>query len=324
MDSIASFFTDAFKYITSLGVSDIIDILIVAAIFYWLIGFIQRTNATKVAKGIVVLLILMWLSGVFNLSLTNYLLKNVFEIGVIAVIVLFQPEIRRALEKVGSQGFSFLGREVQSHTMESAIMQTVFACEAMSRTRTGALIVFERDNRLADIISTGTTVDAQVSAELIKNIFFDKAPLHDGALIILDGRIAAAGCMLPLSSNASLSRDLGMRHRAGIGMSEHSDAVVVIVSEETGAISLAVDGMLKRHLSQDTFETLLRKELMPKEPEIRSGKRINRKFQKVNESTPKQNEDSFLNMNEDVPNQSDDPNQKVNEDASKQSDDSVQ
>jgi diadenylate cyclase len=324
MDSIASFFTIAFKYITSLSVSDIIDILIVAAIFYWLIGFIRRTNATKVADGIVVLLVVMWLSGVLKLSLTNYLLKNVFEIGVIAVIVLFQPEIRRALEKVGSQGFSFLGREVQSHTLESAIMQTVFACEAMSRTRTGALIVFERDNRLTDIISTGTLIDAQISAELIKNIFFDKAPLHDGALIIRDGRVAAAGCMLPLSSNASLSRDLGMRHRAGIGMSEHSDAVVVIVSEETGSVSLAVDGMLKRHLSQDTFETLLRKELIPKEPETRSEKRIRQKFEKFGKTIPRRGKKTVSEIDKETFGQSDGPIEKVNEDASKQSDDSVQ
>ena len=135
----------------------------------------------------------------------------------------------------------------------------------MSRSRTGALIVFVRDNQLTEPISTGTLVDAEVTAELLKNIFFVKAPLHDGAVIIKDGRIAAAGCMLPMSNNMNLSRDLGMRHRAGIGMSERSDAVVLIVSEETGAISIAVDGMLKRHLSTETVETLLRKELMSEE-----------------------------------------------------------
>ena len=135
----------------------------------------------------------------------------------------------------------------------------------MSRSRTGALIVFERDNQLTEPISTGTLVDASVTAELLKNIFFVKAPLHDGAVIIRDGRIAAAGCMLPMSGNLNLSKELGMRHRAGIGMSERSDAVIVIVSEETGAISAAVDGMLKRHLSTETLETLLRRELLPEE-----------------------------------------------------------
>lgn len=144
-------------------------------------------------------------------------------------------------------------------------MQTVFACEAMSRSHTGALIVFERDNRLAEAINSGTILDAKISAELLRNIFYDKSPLHDGAVIIKDGRISAAGCMLPLSSNGNLSRDLGMRHRAALGISEQSDAVVAIVSEETGAISLAVDGMLKRHLSQDTFEALLRNELLAAE-----------------------------------------------------------
>ena len=144
-------------------------------------------------------------------------------------------------------------------------MQTVLACSDMSKSRTGALIIFERDNRLSDYINTGTIVDAAPTAELIKNLFYNKAPLHDGAVIIREGRIAAAGCMLPLSSNPNLSKELGMRHRAGIGMSERSDAVVVIVSEESGGISVAVDGMLKRHLSPETCERLLRNELLQKE-----------------------------------------------------------
>jgi diadenylate cyclase len=184
---------------------------------------------------------------------------------------------------MGSSRFSELfGGELRSFHTEGAITQTVLACSDMSRSRTGALIVFVRDNQLTEPISTGTIVDAAVTAELLKNIFFVKAPLHDGAVIIKDGRIAAAGCMLPMSNNMNLSRDLGMRHRAGIGMSERSDAVVLIVSEETGAISIAVDGMLKRHLSTETVETLLRKELMQEEtamnrkinlPELFRGKK---------------------------------------------------
>ena len=149
--------------------------------------------------------------------------------------------------------------------MDTAITQTVIACKAMSKNKTGALIVFERINKLDNQINTGTIVNSDTTAELLKNVFFNKAPLHDGAVIISEGRIAAAGCMLPLSNNQNLSRDLGMRHRAGIGMSEHSDAVVAIVSEETGAISIAVDGMLKRHLSPETFEKILRNEIIVEE-----------------------------------------------------------
>lgn len=257
---------DIFKQIRSMSIADILDVLIVAVVIYLLIRFIRRTNSQKVANGILLLVVALWLANAMNLMVTSYLLGQVFSIGIIAVIVLFQPEIRRALEKVGSsQLFSLFGNEWGGQSIEHVIMQTVYACEDMARTRTGALIVFERDNRLNEPLSSGTPVDAYVSTELIKNIFFHNSPLHDGAVIIKEGRLAAAGCMLPLSSNASLSRDLGMRHRAGIGMSEQSDAVVVIVSEETGGISVAVDGLLKRHLAPDTFEALLRRELLPLE-----------------------------------------------------------
>jgi len=266
MNSIVTFFSDAFKSIRTMGFSDVIDILIVAVVVYACIAFIRRTNSVKVANGLLLLAFGLWLSSVLRLSVTNFLLRQVFEIGILAVIILFQPEIRRALEKVGSSRFfSLFGRDWGSQGMEQVIMQTVYACEDMSRSRTGALIVFERDNRLNDVVNTGTLIDAHVSTELMKNIFFYKSPMHDGAAIIKDGRLYAAGCMLPLSANGNLSRELGMRHRAGIGITEHTDAVTIIVSEETGAISVAVDGMLKRHLSLDTFEALLRRELLPTE-----------------------------------------------------------
>lgn len=266
MQKITSFLIESIRLLGSIGLADVVDILIIAVGIYWLIGFIRRTNSTRVATAIVLLVLALWLSGELNLSMTNYVLKTVFDIGVLAVLILFQPEVRRALEKVGSKSLFLFGRD-QITTTDSAIMQTVFACEAMSRSRTGALIVFERDNRLGEAINSGTLLDAKISAELLRNIFYDKSPLHDGAVIIKDGRISAAGCMLPLSSNGNLSRDLGMRHRAALGISEQSDAVVAIVSEETGAISLAVDGMLKRHLSQDTFEALLRNELLADDAE---------------------------------------------------------
>ncbi|MCC8356749.1 MAG: diadenylate cyclase CdaA [Oscillospiraceae bacterium] len=284
MNTFLTDLVDSAKYILSMQWYDVVDILLVAGAIYAVLTFIRRTNATKVAQGILILIIALWLSSALGLTVTNFILQQVFSIGIIAVVVLFQPEIRRALERVGSNPmFSFLGRDWGSQALENVIMQTVYACEDMAKSRTGALIVFERYNRLDEQLSSGTAMDAIVSTELLKNIFFDKSPLHDGAVIVKDGRIAAAGCMLPLSKNANLSRDLGMRHRAGIGMSEHSDAVVVIVSEETGGISVAVDGLLKRHLSPDTFEMLLRRELLPAdEPDKRITLRdkLRRKMEK--------------------------------------------
>ena len=269
MQILSGLFSEPFRLIGAIRVSDVVDILIIAVAIYWLIGFIRRTNSAKVANGLVLLALALWLSGVLNLSVTNYVLRKLFEIGILAVIILFQPEIRRALEKVGSSRLNLFGENV-GFSAESTILQTVFACEEMSKSRTGALIVFERDNRLGEAMSSGTFVDAKVSSELLRNIFYDKSPLHDGAVIIKDGRIAAAGCMLPLSSNPNLSRDLGMRHRAALGVSEQTDAIVAIVSEETGSISVAVDGLLKRHLESDTFEQLLREALLP--AEVTEGK----------------------------------------------------
>ena len=264
METVKDLLNSSVNYLSTIGLADIVDILIVTFLVYELINFIRKTNSSKVAKGIVILLVALWASDKLNLTVVNFLLRKTVELGLLALVVLFQPELRRALEKVGSNRLSFLlGRDTPSMDMDTAITQTVIACSEMARTRTGALIIFERDNSLADPISTGTIVDAATTAELLKNIFYPKAPLHDGAAIIRGGRIAAAGCMLPLSSNVNLSKDLGMRHRAGIGMSEKSDAVVVIVSEETGSVSVAVEGMLKRHLSADTCEKLLRKELLP-------------------------------------------------------------
>ncbi len=274
MSNFLSDMTDNLRLILSMSFADIVDVLLVAVAVYAAISFIRRTNSMRVAQGILLLLVALWLSSILNLTLTSFILRQVFEIGVLAVIVLFQPEIRRVLERVGSYRlFSLFGRNVGGQTLERVIRQTVYACEDMAKSRTGALIVFERNNRLNEALASGTQVDALVSAELLKNLFYDKSPLHDGAVIVKEGRIAAAGCMLPLSENANLSRDLGMRHRAGIGMSERSDAVVVIVSEETGGISVAEDGLLKRHLSQDTFEDLLRRELLPKEDTESKGLR---------------------------------------------------
>ena len=249
-------------------ITDIIDIAILAFLIYQLIKFVCKTNATAVMKGIVILVIALFLSGIFQLNVMNYLLSRAFEMGLFILVILFQPEIRRMLEQVGSSKLSdFFGRQAGQRNIETAITQTVLACTDMSISRTGALIVFERGINLDNYIKTGTIVDAAPAAELIKNMFFNKAPLHDGAVIIREGRIAGAACMLPLSGNNNIPASLGMRHRAGIGMSERSDAVVVIVSEETGDISVALEGIIKRGLTPESLEKVLRNELMPAETE---------------------------------------------------------
>ena len=244
--------------------ADLLDIAILTGIIYKLLWMLRKTSSGRVLRGILILLLAMVVSSAISLTATSFLLKQVVELGVLVLVILFQPEIRRFLERMGSGslGLVFASTREPGAELETAIQQTTEAYTDMSRDKVGALMVFERQNMLDDVIKTGTALDCAVSSELLKNIFWNKAPLHDGAVIVRNGRIVGAGCMLPLSGNVNLSRDLGMRHRAGIGMSEHSDAVVVIVSEETGSISAAVGGMLKRHLAPETLERLLRNELL--------------------------------------------------------------
>ena len=260
METIANLLNTAISYIRTIGVSDAIDILIVAYLIYKTIDIVRRTNSKNVARAILLLLVVLVLSYAFGLTMINYLLRKAMELGLIALVVLFQPELRRLLERVGSSFSS--SRSVSTPAMETAIAQTVLACSEMSETHTGALIIFERNEDLGSIINTGTLVNADITAELLKNLFYNKAPLHDGAVILRNNRIAAAGYVLPLTKSRNLSKDLGMRHRAGIGLSEQSDAVVVIVSEESGAISMAIDGMLKRHLNAAALTQLLHNELI--------------------------------------------------------------
>ena len=260
MEAIRTALERSLNYITTIGIADIVDILIVAYLIYRAIWFVRKTNSNNIAKGMFVFVAALLLSGLFGLNMINFLLRRAAELGLIALVIIFQPELRRLLERMGS-GFRSARGEIGTE-IESSIAHTVLACNDMSASRTGALIIFERNVTLNEIMSTGTIINADTNAELLKNIFFNKAPLHDGAVIIRGGRIAAAGCVLPLTKSTNLSKDLGMRHRAGIGLSEQSDAVVVIVSEETGAISVAIDGMLKRHLNATTFERLLRSELI--------------------------------------------------------------
>ena len=258
-------FSTFFNLVSTIQYSDVLDMALVAFLIYKIITFVRKTNSSNVVKGIVIILAALWVSSLLNLTVINWLVGKAFEMGVLVLIVLFQPELRRILEQMGGSDLAghFGGKTLGPKATEYAITQIVTACRDMSRDRVGALIVFERKTSLDGYIKTGTLVDAAPASELVRNIFYPKSPLHDGAMILRSGRIASAACMLPLSNNTNLSRDLGMRHRAGVGMSERSDAVVVIVSEETGAISVAIDSMLKRHLAPDTFDKLLRNELLP-------------------------------------------------------------
>ncbi|MDD7537898.1 MAG: diadenylate cyclase CdaA [Oscillospiraceae bacterium] len=275
MEIVMTILEGTLRYVLTLKLTDYLDIALMAYGLYWLLKLVGDTKVERLGKGVIIFLFSLWLSHIFHLNGIYFILSHVVSLGVLALVVLFQPEIRRLLEQIGSsrlRSFNPFAKAQQVTAIESAIAQTVLACTEMSKSRTGVLIVFERDMLLDHIARTGTIVDAQVSSELLKNIFFVKAAMHDGAVIIREGRLLAGGCMLPLSKNVNLSRDLGMRHRAGIGMSENSDAVVVIVSEETGAISVAIGGLLKRHLMPETLEKLLMKELIPQQEEEAESK----------------------------------------------------
>lgn len=276
MDALVQSMKNWVSNLTLIGISDILDIAIMAFIIYYLFMLIRRTSSGQVIKGILLILVAFGVATAFRLTVFSYLLGKALEGGILALVILFQPEIRRFLEQVSSSKLGLnnvFTRPATPTEMENAITQTVDAYASLSKSKTGALMVFERQNRLDDQLKTGTTLDAAVNSELLKNIFWNKAPLHDGAVIIRNGRLAGAGCMLPLSGNVNLSKELGMRHRAGIGMSENSDAVVVIVSEETGSISVAIGGMLRRHLMPETLENILRNELMPQEESEQPEKR---------------------------------------------------
>ncbi len=260
---LAQFFSNFKNLIATIGFWDVVDILVVAVIIYLVLVFVRRNNSHNVVRGIVILLAVFALANLLNLKMVTFLLQRTLELGLLALVIIFQPELRRLLERMGSG----IGRSRYTFgsVVDMAVAQTALACKDMAESRTGALIIFERSINLNDIINTGTMINSDVTAELIKNLFYDKAPLHDGAIIIRDGRIIAAGCVLPLTKSTNLSKDLGMRHRAGIGLSEQSDAIVVIVSEEAGAVSIAMNGTLKRHLDNETFEKTLRTELVTDE-----------------------------------------------------------
>lgn len=238
----------------------IIDIVIVAFLVYAMVKILKGSRAMQLVKGIIFLILITWLSSIFNLKILNYLLTTVMTYGVILLIVLFQPELRRALEQLGSSNklTRFLGieKDIISKTKED-IYKIGIAVMELSKTKTGALIVIERDIRLKEIMSTGVTINSEISPQLLVNIFTPKTPLHDGAVIISENRISAAACMLPLASDGDIAKELGTRHRAAIGMSKESDAIVVVVSEETGKISIAKEGTLIADLKEEALKKIL-------------------------------------------------------------------
>ncbi len=242
-------------------VVDFIDIIIVSVLFYYLYKFVKDRRAGKLAVGVLLLLTVFLISDLLQMHALTFLFSNVFQVGLIALIILFQPELRSMLEKVGGEplkSIKNIGDQRTSSEVNTMISELSEAVCDMSKVKTGALIVIERSTKLGDIIKTGTVINANVDSMLIKNVFYNKAPLHDGAAIITGTRLYAAGCFLPLSSNDEIVKDLGTRHRAAIGMSESSDAIVIVVSEETGTISVAINGELKRNLDYNTLVNQLR------------------------------------------------------------------
>ncbi len=274
---IASTFRFFVNHLKTITLIDLVDIVLVAVLLYYSYIFIRERRAGKLALGVILLIFIQMISSVLNMVTLKFILQNVFQVGLIALIIVFQPELRSVLEKVGSEPLKSLKNI--SETKDVSLTQTISnitgaVCD-LAKDKTGALIVIERSTKLGDIIKTGTVINSDVSQFLIKNIFFNKAPLHDGAMVIRNDRIYAAGCFLPLSNRTDIIKDLGTRHRAAIGMSENSDALVIVVSEETGNISIAVNGELKRNYNYTTLMRELTETLSPSQPKKSALKKKN-------------------------------------------------
>lgn len=283
------FFENLWSIIKTIQFRDVVDILAISLIVFGLFKLIRETRAVQLLKGLLLLLAVYILSSVFNLVMLSTLLRAFFEASVVIIVVIFQPEIRKALEQVGRTKkwrkyikiFSKYGRSDEwEKAVRKSIVDAADTSILFSRSRTGALLVFERETMLSDIASTGTVIDAETSVALFGNIFFNKAPLHDGASIIRDGKLFAAGCILPLTANKNVDINLGTRHRAALGISEQSDAVVLVVSEETGVISIAVEGQLERDFTRDKLIKRLNELLLDEFEEEESKYRKLRKGRK--------------------------------------------
>ncbi len=262
MFDIKSFFDGFLNIILNMKIFDLIDISIVAYIFYKIFMFIKDTRAEQVLKGIVFLLLATQLSSTFKLHTLYWLLVNTLQIGLLAAIIIFQPELRAGLEHIGRAQFNFFTKGNNTNEdLSKTIEEIVEALYSLSRQKIGALIIMERKTKISDIISTGTEIDGDVSRQLLINIFIPNTPLHDGAVVIRDSKVKAAACFLPLTQSKDLSKDLGTRHRAGVGVSEVSDCITLIVSEETGDVSIAKSGKLYRNISKERMTNILQNNL---------------------------------------------------------------
>ena len=292
-DAISGFFKMLLMAFSDIRLRDIIDILIVAFVIYKAIGFFKETRAKVLIKGLLLLLGIWFIAQWLDLISIKWLLVKFFDYAIIAVAIIFQPELRHALERVGHSKIGNLGvvqNDADSEMITKSIDEVCKACATMQEQKIGALIVFERSTPLGDVADTGTSVDAVISQELVGNIFYPKSPLHDGGMIVREWRVASAGCILPLTSNNELSKALGTRHRAAVGMSEVSDSVVVVVSEETGVISVCVNGVITRNYNQISLRERLYKELIPVENESKIGffgKLFSKKEKKTQETEVK-------------------------------------
>lgn len=264
--------------LAGIGFTDVVDVIIISLVVYKLLSFIRMSRAEQLAKGLLILVIASFISDTFNFYTVNWILSKVLDVGIIALVVVFQPELRRGLEYLGRGKFGSKQFSMDKERMQETTDVLVRAVEYFAATKSGALMVIERETALSDIAETGTMMDSVLSERLIENLFYKGSPLHDGAVIIRNDRIFAAGCVLPLTENNNLSKDLGTRHRAGIGITEVSDAVVLIVSEETGIISMAVDGKLSRFLDLKTVEKTLLNHYMSKLTRRKAGTNLVARF----------------------------------------------
>lgn len=298
MDALKTTWLQILNVVGSIGIRDILDILVVSFLIYEAIVMVRQTRAAQLVKGILLLFLASYAAKILSLRSLSTIMENVLQFGVLALLVVFQPELRRALEQVGRANLFTVGifhsqnsDEQLRQKWSNAIVNVCDAVEKMSESRTGALIVFERRSNLSEVIKTGTYLHCDITSEVLGTIFYEGTPLHDGAVVVRDAQIEAAGCFLPLSANLEISKDMGTRHRAALGMSENSDAVVVIVSEETGIVSLAKNGVLIRRLDRQGLFNILTDDLILPEQE-KNEKRFklfgNKKKNKTAEQSDKQ------------------------------------
>lgn len=282
-EALATLFHYIFNEIKSMGINDYIDIILVSILLYYLFSFIRDRRAGKLALGVIILLLSLALSSLFQLNVLNFILENIVQVGLLAIFIIFQPELRSVLEKMGNEPIRSLkiSNNKEDNETINAINEIATAAQELSAEKTGALIVIEKNTKLGDEVKTGVLVNALISTFLIRNVFYDKAPLHDGAMIIRDNRILACGCFLPISSNADIILDLGTRHRAAVGMSENSDAVIIVISEETGIISVAKNGRLLRNFDRYSLTNELYRELVESNKAKMIKNRLKKPFDKT-------------------------------------------